>query len=398
MGGCMIMSAAAATGTRRKILMIDDEFGPRESVRFVFKNEYQVFCEDSVDSGVERLKKERPDVVILDIRMPGKTGIEGLRAIREVDPDVSIVMLTGFGSIETAREAMRFGANDYIKKPFDTTEMRDVVKRHIERTEMARLRSRSMHDLEDLNVRLRNEARAKEQLAELGMASTGLVHDLRSPLTAIYGYVQLLMDDVAKAGAGAQQGGNTGETIEYLQAIASSVKRCQGVADVWRSLGKVEGVDLVLRDIGSLVGDAAEAVQPLASSAGVKLSVAMGPGGCDVMCEPRQLYRALQNLLQNAVQAVNRGAGHVEIGWRRMASDSAEIWVADDGPGLPASILERIGQPNVTTKSAEEGMGIGLYITKLVVERTHSGRFSIVNQPGSGARASIELKLAGDEV
>ena len=84
-------------------------------------------CADSVDAGLELLRKQSPDVIILDIKMPGKSGIEGLQEIREIEPDTSVIMLTGFGSLQTAQQAMRNGANDYVRKPFDTKEMREIV-------------------------------------------------------------------------------------------------------------------------------------------------------------------------------------------------------------------------------------------------------------------------------
>jgi len=112
-----------------KVLVIDDELGPRESLRFLLKNEYRVLCADSVDEGIRLLKAEEPDVVVMDIRMPKKSGIEGLKEIRAVDPYVSVIMLTGYARLETAQEALRQGATDYLKKPFDTHEMQRVVGR-----------------------------------------------------------------------------------------------------------------------------------------------------------------------------------------------------------------------------------------------------------------------------
>ena len=106
-----------------KVLVIDDELGPRESLRILLKMEYEVLVADSVLRGLDLLAKHHPDVVIMDIRMPGMTGIEGLREIRKLDADISVIMLTGFGALETAQEALRLGASDYLKKPFDTKEI-----------------------------------------------------------------------------------------------------------------------------------------------------------------------------------------------------------------------------------------------------------------------------------
>src|SRR3989442_8103407 len=121
-----------------QILVIDDEIGPRESLRMLLKPDYQVHTADCVEAGMKLLKEKQPDTIVMDIRMPGMNGIDGLRKIREIDPHLSVIMLTGFGALETAKEALRLGANDYISKPFDAHEMRDVIGRNVERTRLQR--------------------------------------------------------------------------------------------------------------------------------------------------------------------------------------------------------------------------------------------------------------------
>lgn len=178
------------------LLVIDDELGPRESIRFLFKDEYDVICVESVDEGLEAIKEHSPDVIVLDIKMPGKNGIDGLQEIRAIEPLTSIIMLTGFGSLRTAQLSIRHGANDYIRKPFDTKEMRETVKKYVQRSRMEKRRSCASRELSDLNVKMRRELAQKEYLAELGQTSSEFVHDLRNPLTVIYGYVHLLMEEV----------------------------------------------------------------------------------------------------------------------------------------------------------------------------------------------------------
>jgi len=123
-----------------QILVIDDEIGPRESLRMLLKPNYQVHTAENVDAGLRILREKSPDVIISDIRMPGTNGIDGLRKIRELDPHVAVIMLTGFGALDTAKEALRLGANDYISKPFDAREMREVIGRNVERTRVVRMR------------------------------------------------------------------------------------------------------------------------------------------------------------------------------------------------------------------------------------------------------------------
>src|SRR2546428_183829 len=153
------------------VLVIDDEIGPRESLRMLLKPNYQVHTASCVEAGLKLLKEKPADTIVMDIRMPGLTGIEGLRKIREIDPHLSVIMLTGFGALETAKEALRLGANDYISKPFDAREMREVIGRNVERTRIQRTGVNAAAEIKELNHRLLKELAQKERLASLRQAS-----------------------------------------------------------------------------------------------------------------------------------------------------------------------------------------------------------------------------------
>src|SRR5438477_3488400 len=151
-----------------QILVIDDEMGPRESLRMLLKPNYQVHTADKVEAGLRILREKKPDAVISDIRMPGTSGIEGLRKIREIDPHLSVIMLTGFGALETAKEAVRLGANDYISKPFDAREMREVISRNVARTRAHRTSETAASEIKELNNRLLDELKKQQPLVDKG--------------------------------------------------------------------------------------------------------------------------------------------------------------------------------------------------------------------------------------
>src|SRR6202051_1354982 len=143
-----------STSDLPQILVIDDEIGPRESLRMLLKPNYQVHTADCVEAGIKLLKEKRPDTIVMDIRMPGMNGIDGLRKIREIDPHLSVIMFTGFGALETAQAALRLGANDYINKPFEAVQMREVIGRNVERTRLQRQSEVTGRELHELNERL----------------------------------------------------------------------------------------------------------------------------------------------------------------------------------------------------------------------------------------------------
>ena len=195
-----------ATSTEQpQILVIDDEMGPRESLRMLLKPNYKAHTADCVEAGIKLLKEKSPDTIVMDIRMPGVSGIEGLRQIREIDPHLSVIMLTGFGALDTAKEALRLGANDYISKPFDAHEMQQVIDRNVERTRAHRTSESAAAEIKELNNRLLQQLAQKERLASLGQASAEFVHDLGNPLTIVWGYVQLLAKRLEKSENGQQQ-------------------------------------------------------------------------------------------------------------------------------------------------------------------------------------------------
>src|SRR5437762_6943174 len=228
----------SSTAEQPRILIIDDEMGPRESLRMLLKPNYQVHTADNVEAGVRILREKKPDAVISDIRMPGTSGIEGLRKIREIDPHVAVIMLTGFGALETAKEALRLGANDYISKPFDAVQMREVIGRNVERTRVQRKSEATAHELQELNERLRNELAQKERLASLGQASAEFVHDLSNPLTIVWGYVQILAKKLEQSGDG-NNGDRNASSPRELHIIEQNVRLCRELLTMWQSYGRV---------------------------------------------------------------------------------------------------------------------------------------------------------------
>lgn len=375
------------------ILVVDDEFGPRESIRFLFKGAHEVLTAASVDEGLALLGKLSPDVIVMDIKMPGKSGIEGIQEIRAIDPTVSIIMLTGFGSLKTAQQAMRHGANDYVRKPFDTREMREIVERHIAATRAERRRAAAARELNEINLRMRHELQEKERLASLGQMSSEFVHDLRNPLSVIYGYVHLLMNELGESGrweSGPKEAG------DYLDIIEKNVRRCDDMLHQWRerkNAVKTEA-DKERLSVATVLSEIAENSLPLAAECGARVEISPAVDDCSIEGSRTDLYRALHNLASNALQALPQDGGRIELSWSR-AGEFVEIRVRDNGKGIPPDRLEQVFTPYYTTKKATGGMGLGLFITRNVIE-SHGGSLTLANNPDRGVTATVRLPLAAD--
>jgi signal transduction histidine kinase len=373
-----------------QILVIDDEMGPRESLRMLLKPEYNVSTADCVEAGIRLLKEKQPDTIVMDIRMPGMTGIDGLRKIREIDPHLSVIMLTGFGALETAKEALRLGANDYISKPFDAGEMREVIGRNVERTRLQRASDSAASEIKELNNRLLKELAQKERLASLGQASAEFVHDLGNPLTIVWGYVQLLARKLEKT----ENGGSTenAASIKELNIIEQNVRMCRDLLTMWQSYGSVEASPHKPISVSAIVREVIKGVGPMAAQNGIELNATVCDDPCTLIGDSVQINRAIQNVIINALQASTEKKGEVLVDCTPREF-YVDIRVEDKGSGITPAQMSRIFDPYFTTKQGKSGTGLGLYITKKVVE-DHSGSIKVDSTPDVGSVFTIRLPLA----
>jgi len=123
------LNEAISVDNKEKILIIDDEMAPRESIRMVLKDRYTVSTATGALEGLDLISHEPVDLVVMDIKMPKMDGITALQEIKKCRPDIEVVLLTAYASLETARDAIRFGAFDYLLKPFDRNDIMQVVEK-----------------------------------------------------------------------------------------------------------------------------------------------------------------------------------------------------------------------------------------------------------------------------
>src|SRR5207247_1505052 len=155
------------------ILVVDDEMGPRESLKMILYPYYNVHTADRGAQAVEMLKQVPVDLVTVDLKMPGFSGINVLEKVKQYDPDIEAIIITGYGSLDTAIEGLRLGAFDYISKPFDVNHILSLVRRGLERRNAkARLRQVKSDFLSNIS------------------------HELRTPLSVVVGFVYLLLNPV----------------------------------------------------------------------------------------------------------------------------------------------------------------------------------------------------------
>lgn len=385
----MILSIAPP----RKVLVIDDELGPRESLRILLKNDYDVRCADRVAKGLDLLREFEPDVVIMDIRMPGMDGIEGLRRIRELNPAVAVIMLTGFGALETAQEAIRHGANEYLKKPFDTREILEVIARNIERADLQARRLRAEEELGKLNERLVGELERKDHLATLGQASAEIAHDLRNPLSIVLGYVQLLAEDLKKADRPVETTEDTAHTLEYVEVIEKSARRCRELIEIWQNLGKAEAIRTEPVNVSAMIDQLRGEVQAMARERNAAVAFDLECAGQAVILADRlQLPRTIVNIVDNAIDALPPFGGEVRV-TAVCDEQHVHLHISDNGRGIPPENIAKIFEPYFTQKARGKGTGLGLFITKRIIEN-HGGAIEVSSRIDAGTTFTLRFPLA----
>jgi len=188
----MALTANAAPKRRGTLLIVDDEEGPRLSLRVIFKDTYDLLMAEDGPTAIELAQKHPIDVAVLDIRMAGMSGIEVLERLRFVQPDIEAVMITAFETTDTIRQALRLRAADYINKPFDIATIRNAVNSAMQRRVLESEIHNSAEKVNELLSDLQNQ-KVEEQIARTrGDIYASIIHDINGPLTVVSGFIQLL--------------------------------------------------------------------------------------------------------------------------------------------------------------------------------------------------------------
>ena len=402
------------------LLVVDDEEGPRQSVRIIFKDEYQVLLANSGEQAVEIARKSPVSVVVSDILMTGMSGIDVLKQLKDIDPAIEVIMLTAYETIETARQALRHGACDYLNKPFDVQTMRAAVARARQKHEMARDFHKSNETLRVLQQEIQDQRVKEEMMRTKGEIYASVLHDINSPLTVISGFVDIINRSL---GDESTVEGEKLETIKGdLNKLTGQVGRCFEISrrylsflrdrDQTGSGGERVGLNQMLSDLKELL-----IRHP--SSRGNQLAVHLLPEERVAAINGTDLLQILLNLTINALTCTDK-PHRVEVSAQVFVEsfdvdqfvDGPEqrfvnregflntppllaISIQDDGPGIPSDILAKMFETKFTTKAPGKGTGLGLSIVKRLVK---AGQGGIHLQTAVGKGSTFTICLPGEEV
>ena len=357
------------------MLVVDDEPIILESCRRILqKAGYAVETCDRGAAGIERLGSWKPQVVVVDLRMPELDGFEVIRRVRELDPDVVIVTITGYANVATAVDAMKAGAYDFLPKPFTPDELRLIVGRATERWRLARESA---------------ELRREKEEAERRFV-TFLSHELKTPLVAVKQYLDVL---TYQAGADLPAAART-----WITRSQERLGEMLALLQDWLALSKVARGALGARgasaDLAAVVGQVVQALQTLADLAGVVLGVEPAPP-CRVCGDEVALSTIVSNLVGNAIRYNHRGGSATVT--LDAAGDGAVLTVRDTGLGIPPEALPclftEFFRVNHEDRRDIPGTGLGLAICKRIVAEL-GGSITVESTLGAGSTFVVRLPLA----
>ncbi len=362
-----------------KILVVDDEKPIRNGLaKLLNLDGHQVFTAENAVQGLKVFGRERPEIVLIDIKMPGMDGIEMLGRIKKHCPKTEAIIMTGHGGVESAIQALRKGASEYIAKPIEYDELAMAIKRALAKQKMER-----------------TQLIQSEKLAALGQLAAGVAHEINNPLTAISMNAAFLIDGIKGDEKKLEKLRTIEREADRAAAIVKSLlafsrkspdekRETARLDDVMEEILKTIEHQLSLRNIG-VVRDFAGDLP-------------------NVRINANQMQQVFLNLINNARDAMG-DEGKITI--RMSVKDGAEerrrnvsrlkegrrmllIEFSDTGQGIPAENLSRLFMPFFTTKEPGKGVGLGLYVSRSIVVN-HGGEIEVESRPGEGATFRITL-------
>jgi signal transduction histidine kinase len=378
----MLMEEVTAPGTdtaKALVLVVDDEYGPRESVAFILSTDFEVETAGSAAEALAKLRERSFDAIFLDIRMPEMDGIRALEELRKIDAHVSVVMLTGYGTLLTAQQAMVGGANQYLRKPPDVDELVRSARQQAAATRIRRHQAKLTADAQALNLALKREIEHNEPHVWHGRASIELVHDLNNPLTVVIGYATLLIEEARALSERDPQLAQ--KLLDNAVMVEKAAEYCRHLAENWRRAAK-QSSEFALIDLRQSVEEVRQVIF-FGNPAIQLLGVAEAP----VQGSKFELMRIFQNLLKNALEA---GAERVTATFS-LEGDRINLVLADNGAGMDADRLRRVANGGFTTK--ETGMGLGLSICRHLL-KAHGATFNLESQIGQGTTITMSFPHA----
>jgi len=363
-----------------RILVVDDEKDVRTLLfrALTQMGGFHVDLAETAEEALRKIESEEFDLVLTDVRLPGMNGLQLVSEIVKSRPAIITIVLTGHATIDSALEAMKRGASDYLRKPVDLEEMVIRLQKALEeRSRFVKLKEVA-DNLEKSNQELRRLDEHKSEFISLAS------HELRPPLTIIKSQVQTVLEG--------KLGKINKSQVEFLSTVASNVERLIRLVKDLLDLSRIQTGKIEMRCEEVELADLAHYILGLFKAQADKKSIRLKneiPKEIGIYADREKVERILINLIGNSLK-FTPGGGEISISAKTSgdAGNDVVIEVEDSGVGIPEPELEKIfekfHQVEGTSSESAEGVGLGLAITKGLVE-AHHGRIWAESEVGKGS-------------
>ncbi len=355
------------------ILVVDDEKIIREGAECILVKEgWQTGTAENGREGLNLIATGSYQLLLLDLMMPGISGMEVLKNVRQSYPDVIVIVITGYATIENAVEAMKNGAYDFIAKPFTPDQLRIVVRRAFEKRDLM----------------LETEALRRERRQRMQDFVNLVSHELRSPLNSIQQQLFNLLKGLA--------GEITSDQHMILERVQGRLSGLTGMIKNLLDVSRFETEPFLQNKepvcLKEIVQEAVEICQDDAREKNITIMNKVSAKAAAVEADRQGLVSVFANLVSNAVK-YNRAGGTVHVRSRSRGAH-VEITVADNGIGIAPDHLERIFDRFFRIRTDETrhviGSGLGLSLVKSII-KGHNGGIAVESVPGTGTDVTVRL-------
>jgi signal transduction histidine kinase len=374
------------------ILIIDDEPLVGEVLTEFLKDEgYDVHLSADGKEALGVFQEVRPELVITDLNMPGISGIDVIRGIREMSRDTPVIVITGYGSLDTAVDAIRLNVFDFISKPIVLKELKATLGRAREHIVTARKIQEELNSVRDplalTQIRLTEflkKMTESESVALTGRLLAGVLHNLNSPLTCIMGHTELLQEthpDVRELEIIQKE---AHKMAEIIQSVLNKVRHPHVRQEEWLDLNQILKDEVRFLEASPYFRFEIEREWLLTELLPFFRGIAADFG------------QVFGNLLRNAAEAVRDQETKKLILSTSYDENEITITIRDNGPGIPNHLQDRLFQPFFSTKtkvvgiSGTLGTGLGLYSCQQIVQQ-YGGSIQVISSPEHGAVFLIRL-------
>jgi C4-dicarboxylate-specific signal transduction histidine kinase len=387
------------SGNRPVVLVAEDEPDMQRFLKSELQKDYDVI---SATDGVQALEKAEhllPDIILLDMMMPEMDGLEVCQALRKrpATAKIPVILLTARADEETKFEALQMGANDFLAKPFSSTELQARIKNLIESHNYQRKLSKQNAALTTAIEQIKEtetQLVQSEKLASLGRLSAGIIHEINNPLNFTMTGLFTLRNK-GKHLPPEQRG----EYEDILNDIEEGLKRVRNIVSDLRTFTHPGGGTGEPVDVAEMVG---ASLRFLAGEWKNVVHIEQNlPPNQLVWANRNKLIHVLVNLVQNSIDALAEKKfedGERATIWIESRTENGRglIVVRDNGMGIEQKVLDKIFDPFFTTKEVGKGMGLGLSICYRIVQG-YGGKISVKSERGKYCEFTLDFPAKREE-